>query len=78
MQSTATRITVCLVYRENTRQQHVFGWVLDKLVIGFEVGTTSIDVGKDSPIGLCKWVAGVGVPSVVEHVIVIFVKHWTS
>jgi hypothetical protein len=45
--------------------------VLDQLVERFEIGTTSIDVGQDSPIGLCTWVAGVRVLGVVEHIIFI-------
>ena len=70
---------MCLVYRKNTRQKHVFGWVFDKLVvICFEVGTTSIDVGQDSPLRLCKRVASFGVPGVMEHVIFILVKDGTS
>ena len=68
---------MCLVYFKNTRQKHVFGWVLDELVIRFEVATTSIDVRQNSLLGLCSRVAGFGVPDVMEHFIfIILIKFY--
>ena len=65
----ATAMDRCWQHRESTRIQCGLGMEIRQKprVIGFEVGTTRIDVGQDSPVGLCKWVAGVGVLSVVEH-----------